>query len=134
MGTPLSEVYDAFFIKSGLDYFSKENQVFQFFKTGVGKSKKIVLIDLSYTVDENFDGEFTNILEQDVIELIALNMLLEEKRQKKSILDYAKKHVGTKDFNRVPNKLDEYKILSRSMDDLINEIKDLEQTFKSYSN
>lgn len=134
MGTPLDEAYSAFFIKSGLDYSLKGSQVFQFFKTGISKSYKIIPNDLTYTTDENFEGEFLNILIQDEIELIALNMLMEEKRQKRSILDYAKKHIGTKDFNRLPNKVNEYKILSESMKDLKDEIKDLEQSFKSYKN
>src|SRR5690554_4384279 len=104
MGTPLSEVYDAFFIKSGLDYLGKEDQVFQFFKTGISKSYKIVPHDLTYTADENFNGEFKNMLDQDEIELIALNMFYEEKRKRKSELDYTKQQIGTRDFNRLPNK------------------------------
>jgi hypothetical protein len=134
MGTPLSEVYDAFFIKSGQDYTLKKDIVFQFFKTGLSKSCKIVLHVLTYTVDENYDGVFTNVLEQDEIELIALNMLKEEKRRKLSELDYLKSRMGTKDFNKLPEKKEDYKIVSQSIKDLKEEIKDFEQTFKSYQN
>ena len=133
-GTPLSEVYDAFFIKSGKDYSYKEDQVFQFFKTGVSKCYKTISHSLIYTVDENYDGEFIEILDQDEIELIALNMLLEEKRQRKSELDYTKSYLGTKDFNRLVDKVSEYKIISQSMKDLKEDIKDFEQSFKSYAN
>jgi hypothetical protein len=133
-GTPLSEVYDAFFIKSGQDYYSKEDLVFQFFKTGISKSYKIISQDLTYTVDEDFNGEFTEILNQDAIELIALNMAFEEKRRKKSELDYTKQRMGTKDFSKLPNKVEEYKVISQSMKDLKEEIKDFEQSFKSYQN
>lgn len=133
-GTPLSEVYDAFFIKSNQDYFGKEDQVFQFFKTGISKSYKIVPDNLSYTVDENFNGEFINIINQDTIELIAMNMLLEEKRKRKSLLDNIKSSIGTKDFNKLPNKMDDYKAISQSIKDLREEITDFEQTFKSYKN
>jgi hypothetical protein len=137
MSTPttLQEVYDSFFIKSIKDYTGHEDKVYQFFKTGVSKSKKTVPTDLTYTVDETtYDGAFTNTLEQDEIELIALNMLLEEKRTRKSELDYMKAHIGTKDFNKLNDKFTEYKILNESMKDLQDEIYALRQEFYSYAN
>jgi hypothetical protein len=135
MGTPLQEIYDAFFIKSGKDYTDKEDQVYQFFKTGISKSKKTIPTDLTYTVNPTtYEGTFTNTLEQDEIELIALNMLLEEKRKRKSELDYLKTHIGTKDFNKLTDKVTEYKILNESMKDLRDEIFLLRQEFYSYEN
>jgi len=223
MGTPLLEAYDAFFIKSGKNYLYKEDQVFQFLKTGISKCKKTVSYDLSFTAYEDnmvitvynvsesdgniqieinsdiytiallttdtkvdiinkiktaiindwtvdvsyitnprikitklnvdvinikiidigdtnvfiianrtFDGEFINIIEQDALELIALNMLLEQKRQRKSELDNIKQHLGTKDFNRLPEKVGEYKILEQSMKNLEDEIFSFRQEFYSY--
>ena len=223
MGTPLLEAYDAFFIKSGKNYLYKEDQVFQFLKTGISKCKKTVSYDLSFTAYEDnmvitvynvsesdgniqieinsdiytiallttdtkvdiinkiktaiindwtvdvsyitnprikitklnvdvinikiidigdtnvfiianrtFDGEFINIIEQDALKLIALNMLLEQKRQRKSELDNIKQHLGTKDFNRLPEKVGEYKILEQSMKNLEDEIFSFRQEFYSY--
>jgi|688.fasta_scaffold337681_2 hypothetical protein len=225
MSTPLYDAYDAFFIKAGRNYLYKEDQVFQFFKTGVSKSKKTVPYDLTYTIDEDnmvitvyniaesngdiqitinsetytasllttdskvdiinkiktaiqadwtidvsyitnprikitkidvnvinveiididdtnvfiisnrtYDGEFTGNVEQDALELIALNMLLEQKRQRKSELDYTKTHLGTKDFNKLPDKVAEYNILNNSIKNLREEIEDFRQEFYSYVN
>lgn len=134
MGTPLSEIYDAFFIKSGKDYSSKEDIVFQFLKTGISKSYKIVPHKLTYSVDEDYNGEFDELLDQDEIELIALNMLLEEKRQRKSELDYSKVYLGTKDFNKLPDKVSEHKALEESINNLEDEIFTFRQEFYSYSN
>ena len=225
MPTPLLELYDTFFIKAGRSYLYKEDQVFQFFKTGISKSKKTVPYDLSYNVHEDnmiitvyniaesngnieivinsdtytiallttdtktdiinkiklaiqddwivdvsyltnprikitkdsvdtiniqindiddtnvfivanrtYDGEFIGTVEQDALELIALNMLLEQKRQRKSELDYTKSYLGTKDFNKLVDKVAEYKILESSMTTLASEIFSLRQEFYSYEN
>jgi len=137
MATPLSEAYDAFFIKSGLDWAGKEDQVYQFLKTAISKCVKTVSVDLSYTLDETtttdeYDGEFINTLEQDAIELIALNMLLEQYRQRYTELVYLKKHLGTKDFNKLNDKADEFKTIAQSMKDLQDEIFIFRQEFYSY--
>ena len=225
MPTPLLELYDTFFIKAGRSYLYKEDQVFQFLKTGISKSKKTVPYDLSYNVHEDnmiitvyniaesngnieivinsdtytiallttdtktdiinkiklaiqddwivdvsyltnprikitkdsvdtiniqindiddtnvfivanrtYDGEFIGTVEQDALELIALNMLLEQKRQRKSELDYTKSYLGTKDFNKLVDKVAEYKILESSMTTLASEIFSLRQEFYSYEN
>jgi len=225
MPTPLLELYDTFFIKAGRSYLYKEDQVFQFFKTGISKSNKTVPYDLSYNVHEDnmiitvyniaesngnieivinsdtytiallttdtktdiinkiklaiqddwivdvsyltnprikitkdsvdtiniqindiddtnvfivanrtYDGEFIGTVEQDALELIALNMLLEQKRQRKSELDYTKSYLGTKDFNKLVDKVAEYKILESSMTTLASEIFSLRQEFYSYEN
>ena len=225
MPTPLLEAYDTFFIKAGRSYLYKEDQVFQFLKTGISKSKKTVPYDLSYTVNEDnmvitvyniaesngnieivinsntytiallttdtktdiinkiklaihndwivdvsyitnprikitksdistinivindiddtnvfivanrtYDGEFIGIVEQDALELIALNMLLEQKRQRKSELDYTKTYLGTKDFNKLIDKVAEYKVLNESIKLLEEEIFLFRQEFYSYEN
>jgi hypothetical protein len=134
-GTTLQMVYDAFFIKSGVDYTDQEDKVYQYFKTGVGKTSDTTSTDLTYTVSADYSGNFTATLTQKDIELIALYMFLEEKRRKKSTLDNIKKdYIGTKDFNRLPNKLDEYKMLNQSMKDLQDEIFLFRQEFYSYEN
>jgi len=225
MPTPLLEAYDTFFIKAGRSYLYKEDQVFQFFKTGISKSKKTVPYDLSYNVHEDnmiitvysqvefdgdieivinsntytiallttdtkediinkiklaiqndwtfdvsyitnprikisklnidiinvqindiddtnvfivanrtYDGEFIGTVEQDALELIALNMLLEQKRQRKSELDYTKTYLGTKDFNKLIDKVAEYKVLNESIKLLEEEIFLFRQEFYSYEN
>ena len=225
MPTPLLEAYDTFFIKAGRSYLYKEDQVFQFLKTGISKSKKTVPYDLSYNIYEDnmvitvysqvefdgdieivinsntytiallttdtkediinkiklaiqndwtfdvsyitnprikisklnidiinvqindiddtnvfivanrtYDGEFTGIVEQDALELIALNMLLEQKRQRKSELDYTKTYLGTKDFNKLIDKVAEYKVLNESIKLLEEEIFLFRQEFYSYEN
>jgi hypothetical protein len=225
MSTPISEAYDAFFIKSGQNYLYKEDKVYQFFKTGISKCTKTIPYDLSYTIYEDniiitvhgiaesngnitltinsntytiailttdtknniidkiktaiqndwtvdisyitnprikitkidvdiinaqiidvgdtnifiivnrtYDGLFTNTVDQDALELIALNMLLEQKRLRKSELDYSEQKLGTKDFNKFPDKVAEYKILKESIKDLQDEIFSFRQEFYSYEN
>jgi len=89
---------------------------------------------VSIVVTRTYDGEFTNTIDQDALELIALNMLLEQKRQRKSELDYTKTHIGTRDFNRLTDKVTEYKILNDSIKDLRDEIFAFRQEFYSYEN
>lgn len=223
--TPLSEAYDAFFIKSGQNYLYKEDQLFQFLKAGISKCTKTVPYDLSYIVDQDnivitvyevaevngnieliinsntytiailttdtknniidkiktaiqndwtvdityitnprikitkidvdiidvqindvgdtnifiianrtYDGFFVNDVKQDALELIALNMLLEQKRQRKSELDETKFFIGTKDFNKLPEKKAEYDILQKSIKDLQDEIFAFRQEFYLYTN
>lgn len=134
MGTPLQDVYDAFFVKSIKDYTDKESLVFQFFKTAISKSYKTIPTDLTYTADIDYSGNFVEILNQDDIELIALNMLLEEKIRDVSRLENNKQHIGTKDFNRLPDKASEYKIQNQSMKDLEDKIFKFRQEFYSYGN
>jgi len=218
--TSLSEVYDAFLIKSGKDYTEKESQVFQFLKTGISKSYKTVPEDLEYTtftnnvvfsildvpkidgsieiglngtnyvvevlvtdtvleilnkialllenewdvkvakstatitkngistiignfvdtdntaitllIGTNYDGEFKNVVKQDSIELIALNMYLEEKRKEFSSIERIKQHMGTKDFNKLPDNLSQYNVLVKGLADLRNEIYEFRQEFYVY--
>lgn len=137
MATPtsLESVYDAFFIKSSVDYTGKEDQVYQFFLAARSKCIKTIQVDLTYAVDlTTYLGSFNEDIGQDGIELIALNMLLEEKRKRKSELDYMKQHLGSKDFNRLPDKVSEYKVLQESIKELQDEIFSFRQEFYSYEN
>ena len=60
---------------------------------------------------------------------------------KKAYLDYLlkplsrlKKQIGTKDFSRLSNKVDEYKVYSLMLKDLNEQIEVFRQEFNSYSN
>jgi len=90
--------------------------------------------NINLSVIRIYDGIMDEDLDIDEIELIALNM-------KKAYLDYLlkplsrlKTTIGTKDFNRLTNKVDEYKTYSLMLKNLEEEIKDFRQEFYSYSN
>jgi hypothetical protein len=90
--------------------------------------------NISLSVFCTYDGIMDEDLDIDEIELISLNM-------KKVYLEYLLKPlsrlettIGTKDFNRLPNKVEEYKIYSLMLKDLDEEIKDFRQEFYSYAN
>jgi len=137
LGTLLQKVYDKFFIKvSDVDFYSKEDLVFEFFETALGYSYKTTPHDLGYTLnpDDTYDGTMNENLNTDEIELISLNM-------KKAYLEYLLKPssrlkavIGTKDFNRLPNKVEEYKVYSLMLEDLDNKIEAFRQEFYSYLN
>jgi len=137
MGTPLQEIYDSFFIKvSDEDFTLKKSIVFQFFKTALAYSYKNTKHSLTYilTDEEEFIGSMDEILNSDEIELISLYM-------KKAYIEYLlkpltrlKNRLGTKDFNKLPDKADEYKTYSIMKKDLNQEIEDFKQQFYSYTN
>lgn len=90
--------------------------------------------DLDLVISKTFEGTMNNDLDIDEIELISLNM-------KKAYLDYLlkplsrlKSNIGTKDFNRLPNKVEELKVYSLMLDNLKEEIEVFRQEFYSYSN
>jgi len=90
--------------------------------------------NLNLIISKTYDGIFINNLDMDEIELISLNM-------KKAYLEYLlkplsrlKTTIGTKDFNRLSNKVDEYKIYSLMLKDLNEEIEKFRQEFYSYTN
>ena len=89
---------------------------------------------LNLVISKTFDGIMDEDLDIDEIELISLNM-------KKAYIEYLlkplsklQKAIGTKDFNRLSNKVDDYKVYSLMLKDLENEIKDFRQEFYSYAN
>lgn len=90
--------------------------------------------NLNIIVSKTFDGIMLNDLDVDEIELISLNM-------KKAYLEYLLKpssrllsSIGTKDFNRLPNKVEEYKVYSLMLKDLNEQIEEFRQEFYSYTN
>ena len=89
---------------------------------------------LNLIISKTYDGITINDLDIDEIELISLNM-------KKAYLEYLLKPlsrlqttIGTKDFNRLSNKVDEYKVYSLMLKDLNEEIEKFRQEFYSYTN
>jgi len=91
-------------------------------------------INVNLIISKTYDGITINDLDIDEIELISLNM-------KKSYLEYLlkplsrlKKQIGTKDFNRLESKVDEYKVYSLMLKDLNEEIEKFRQEFYSYTN
>ena len=90
--------------------------------------------NLNLIISKTYDGIMNNDLDIDEIELISLNM-------KKAYLEYLLKPlsrlqttIGTKDFNRLSNKVDEYKVYSLMLKDLNEEIEKFRQEFYSYTN
>ena len=90
--------------------------------------------NLNLIIRKTYDGTMINDLDIDEIELISLNM-------KKAYLEYLlkplnrlKTTLGTKDFNRLANKLEEYKVYSLMLKDLNDQIDKFRQEFYSYSN
>ena len=90
--------------------------------------------NFNLAISKTYDGITIYNLDIDEIELISLNM-------KKSYLEYLlkplsrlKTTIGTKDFNRLSNKVDEYKVYSLMLDNLKEEIEDFRQEFYSYVN
>ena len=90
--------------------------------------------NLNLVIRKTYDGIMINDLDIDEIELISLNM-------KKAYLEYLlkplnrlKTTLGTKDFNRLANKLEEYKVYSLMLKDLNDQIEKFRQEFYSYSN
>jgi len=90
--------------------------------------------NLNLIIKKTYDGIMINDLDIDEIELISLNM-------KKAYLEYLlkplnrlKTSLGTKDFNRLANKLEEYKVYSLMLKDLNDQIDAFRQEFYSYSN
>jgi len=90
--------------------------------------------NLNLIIKKTYDGIIINDLDIDEIELISLNM-------KKAYLEYLlkplnrlKTTLGTKDFNRLANKLEEYKVYSLMLKDLNEQIEKFRQEFYSYSN
>lgn len=85
-------------------------------------------------VTRTFDGEFINTLGQDEIELISLFMKKEHLRRKINPYIALKQYLGTKDFNKLPEKSSQYKIISQSIKDLDEEIRSFRQEFYTYKN
>lgn len=111
MGTNIQSVIDAFCIKlPSVDFSSQEDVLFQIFKSAIGYTSS-TLGTLTYTVDETiYEGTFIDTLTQSDIELISLGMVREYYRRPLSAFMFKKQHIGTKDFDKLPNLKDGYAI------------------------
>ena len=132
-GTVLQDVYDSFESKVDDDLTGQESLIFQFLKSALSRCYKTVRHVLTYTYNaETYDGNFTENLDQDEIELISLWMKFYKYDRKRSKLNFIEKSLGTKDFNQTSYK-PELDALKSSMSDLKIEINELSQTFNTYS-
>lgn len=137
MATELQEVYDAFFIKiPSHDFVDEVDQVYRFFKTAIGRASNSVNENLSYIItdESSYDGNFIGTLTQNTIELIALYMVKEYYRRCVSKFEAIKQHIGTKDFNKLPNIKEEYEITKSLLKYADEELNSFRQEFYLYSN
>ena len=141
MSTPttLQTVYNLFLSKSDEDFTGKESLIFQWLNSAISKCKKYVRNSLDYTLDTpivpaivSYDGSFVNTLEDDEIELIAMQMQYENYNKKESYLVSLKTRIGTKDFNSLPSKKQELDGIQNSKNLLKEDIKELQQEFNTY--
>ena len=132
--TQLQEVYDSFFSKTDEDFLGKELQIFSWMNSAISKSKRYLKSTLDYTLDTNSvtDGNFTITLDNDEIELIAMQMQYECYSKKNAYLTALRREVGTKDFNVLPNKKQELDGMQNSMRLLKEDIRELRQEFNTY--
>lgn len=87
---------------------------------------------LDIEVSKTYDGYMNNIVKQDTIELVTLFMYNEEQLKIKSELDTIKQHVGTRDFNRLPEKKTEYDNVMKTLKYLDEKIFLFRQEFYRY--
>jgi predicted nucleic acid-binding Zn-ribbon protein len=80
-----------------------------------------------------YEGVFIDTLDQDEIELIALYMKKEYLRKLIAPIEKLKIRMGTKDFEALKSKKEEYDTLSKAMLDLNEEINEFKQEFNTYS-
>lgn len=224
MGTPLQTIYDSFFIKANESFLYKEDQVFKYFTTAIGKAYKTICKNLDFTLNKSkviitvfqksetdnvitlqinedsyeieitnedslidianklsnelsvdynvkikksqyprliiskedadlteysievsddeyldieisssYDGYMISDLFFDDIELLAMLMHLEHSIKLKSELDHQKIYIGTKDFNKLPDKKVEYENVTKSIKDLEDRIFKFRQEFYPYT-
>ena len=115
MGTPLQSLYERFQTKVDEDLANKESIIFALVDVAISRAYKTCNHSLDYVLDspeyddnENitneYSGSFSDILDNDEIELIALWMLYEWNRREHQYLVKQRRDVGTSDFNRLPGK------------------------------
>jgi hypothetical protein len=126
MGTPLDDVYRNFFARVDENMSGKESLVYAIFIIAISKARKNVRHSLSYTLtdDEKYEGYFTETLDDDEIDLLALHMLYECTRRKLQKLVAQRDDIGTPDFNRLPGKKEQLAVVESAMkttkDDIIS--------------
>lgn len=143
MGTPLDTLYKRFQTKVDEDLTNKEGLIFALVDVAISKSYKTCRHSLDYTLDEpeydeennitnEYEGSFNDTLDNDEIELLTLWMLYEWNRRKKEYLKAQKDDIGTKDFNKLPDKVAKFKAISADMKEIKAEIDDLKNEFNTY--
>ena len=115
-----------------IDFSSQEDVLFQIFKSAIGYTSS-TLGTLTYTVDETtYEGTFTDTLTQPDIELISLYMVREYYRRPLSLFTNKKQHIGTSDFNKLPNLKEAYVIAKSMYNDADAEVDKYKHEFYSY--
>ena len=134
MSTPLQKLYDRFFSKTDEDFTGKESLVFTLVDSAISKSYKTVRHGLEYILTDpnTYDGYFIDDLDNDELELLSLWMLYESNRREQQRLVKLREAIGTKDFNKLPDKLDQLRAVEISMKTIINDINDLKDSFNTY--
>jgi len=134
VSTPFQQLYDRFFSKTDEDFTGKEGLVFALVDSAISKSYKTVRHSLEYVLTDSntYDGYFIDDLDNDEIELLSLWMLYEFNRREQQRLVKLKEFIGTKDFNKLPDKLDQLRAVEISMKTIINDINDLKDSFNTY--
>ena len=134
MGTPLDILFDRFISKVDEDLTGKEDLIIAVMDTAKSKIYKTCKHDLSYKIFDEilYDGEFDNDLDDDEIELWALQMLYEWNRREQQRLVKQKESVGTSDFNRLPNKSEQLKAVNAVMKTIQEDIDKLKDDFNTY--
>lgn len=135
MGTNLQEVFDAFFIKlPGKSFVDKESEVYQYFKSGISKSKRKVYDNLDYSYDEELnEGCFNDIVSHSSIELISMYMVKEYYFGIFSLLSARKSFLGTQAFNKIPSAKEQFEETEKQMDRWDKEIAEQLADIPDYS-
>lgn len=135
MGTDLQNVFDSFFIKiPNVDFTSKEDQVYQFFKTANAKCNRKTYDNLDHTYNGDLkEGNYVHVISQQSIELVAMYMVREYYYQLFSILLSRKTYLGTQAFNKIPSNKEQFELIKYQMDKWENDIKEFESDFPDYS-
>jgi hypothetical protein len=139
MGTPLDTLYKRFQTKVDEDLTYKESLIFALVDVAISKSYKTCRHSLIYVLDEitppateTYNGNFNENLDSDEIELLALWMSYEWNRRRKEYLKAQRDDIGTKDFNRLPDKVAKFKAISTDMKEIKAEIDELKNEFNTY--
>lgn len=132
--TDVQKVYDAFQIKiPDVDFTNKECQVYMFLQAAIAKVQLATSKDLSMEYDDVIhEGYFVNDIEYKYIELISMYMVAEYYQRRYSHLMGQKQFIGTKDFNKLPDKAKELSSATDAMKYWDSKIYEFRQEFYNY--
>lgn len=128
-GTPFQSVYDNFQSKTNQDYTGKEGLVFEFLKTALSKSYKVIRHSIIY--DSTLEI-FNDNLDLDEIDYIGSIMVYESKKRRIDELEGLEKSIGTKDFKELDYSK-ELTSMQIELKQLNSEIYSLRQDFNTYN-